>query len=440
MPSASASKPSPLDLVNLQSTLLTDSRTLTNPNSLDQHINVAPSSSGLACPPALTSTVHAVSETSKLPITPPIAPAVPHPSKSLTQPAVDKVSFQELNTPAEGPAQVNDSDQPVHSPPARSVDVETMGTATEGDETTGTATEGDVAGPAGASDSDGLMLSPPEKAVDGETADKDRNHPESRMEVETPTNPMVGVDTCSALPSWATAILDYLRDISVEPQWQELVNHWVMFEGMNPSIGVSFRVHILTLSILIFWVQKLATLSRPEEVAWWIKRAKATKAIPKVMASEFSVGWQKWWSALQPDWRDNPMGGWPLLRDIPDDETWAMLATGGPIGLVTVIMTLSWWLPVLQSDSDHEVFWSSVDDVNWILAQIVKGLELDQHSNKRAASTEPDDPPSAKRSVFDFMSPYVLLTCLTGHVDLVEPYELHVDWTLDCYYIIIIRY
>jgi hypothetical protein len=53
----------------------------------------------------------------------------------------------------------------------------------------------------------------------------------------------------------------------------------------------------------------------------------------------FGKQWWKWWRNLQPVWRKNL-----LMGQIPEEPgSWACLKIGGNNGVVTVVITLSWW-------------------------------------------------------------------------------------------------
>ena len=51
----------------------------------------------------------------------------------------------------------------------------------------------------------------------------------------------------------------------------------------------------------------------------------------------------KWWTAIQPSWRQSMVDG-ILTKDIPDDdsEKWGGLMKGGTAGIYMVIVALSW--------------------------------------------------------------------------------------------------
>jgi hypothetical protein len=49
----------------------------------------------------------------------------------------------------------------------------------------------------------------------------------------------LGALTVNDMPPWLHAILDYLRQVSAEDTWQELVFRLVTFESRHPPVGVS---------------------------------------------------------------------------------------------------------------------------------------------------------------------------------------------------------
>jgi hypothetical protein len=68
----------------------------------------------------------------------------------------------------------------------------------------------------------------------------------------------------------------------------------------------------------------------------------------------FGSTWCAWWLALQPKWRQEPTNGrlpGPLSLAKGNDNL-TTLKKGGASGLVTVLITLKWWAPLTESDSD----------------------------------------------------------------------------------------
>ncbi|KIL68683.1 hypothetical protein M378DRAFT_36297, partial [Amanita muscaria Koide BX008] len=78
----------------------------------------------------------------------------------------------------------------------------------------------------------------------------------------------------------------------------------------------------------------LPTASRPEEVSWWIKRKKLVNLQPPIeKPAEFGATWKRWWTMMQPAWRE----GESLVRTVSGDVDWAPLMRGGSNGFSLVV-------------------------------------------------------------------------------------------------------
>ena len=146
----------------------------------------------------------------------------------------------------------------------------------------------------------------------------------------------------------------------------------------------------------MIYSQRLPTIDHPEEIHWWIKRKKPVSLPPCVdKPSEFGLTWKNWWTAMQPEWRK----GDPLVKTAPADMDWALLMCGGSNGLALVVMSLSWWVGAVDApDVDLSV---AIDDVNWVLSELVATLSLTtvETGSKRPCEASPDEP-HPKRSIF----------------------------------------
>lgn len=144
--------------------------------------------------------------------------------------------------------------------------------------------------------------------------------------------------------------------------------------------------------------QRISAKARPEEVAWWIKRAKQASSVPKVNVAEFATEWRSWWEAMQPVWR-HVDGESSLSRNVPSTEDWDALARGGSNGLFLIIMALSWWLQGFTSTEPTDDFWSAVNDVVWVLEAITYSLPSPTAEKKRLGEELIPEEPKSKRYV-----------------------------------------
>lgn len=119
---------------------------------------------------------------------------------------------------------------------------------------------------------------------------------------------------------------------------------------------------------------------------------------PTVNASEFGVAWHVWWKLMQPEWRRRDQD-LLLNRDVPSGETWEILARGGSNGFFLVVICLSWWFQGFQSTEPTDEFWSSVNDVTWVLNEMTKALPSVSVGQKRPGVEEDamQEKPRSKR-------------------------------------------
>ena len=90
-------------------------------------------------------------------------------------------------------------------------------------------------------------------------------------------------------------------------------------------------------------MNKLGTKNRPDAVSWWIQRARKLEKVPTTVKLDSFPGQVRvWWKAIQPAWRVDKEVEWPLLRTIPEDETWDSTWHGGANGMFLLLMCLYW--------------------------------------------------------------------------------------------------
>ena len=123
--------------------------------------------------------------------------------------------------------------------------------------------------------------------------------------------------------------------------------------------------------------QWLETKNRPLEYKTWIGRGRDYTPMMKV-DSTFPDHSREWWKTLQPEWR-KATDTWPMAREIPSgvDEDWATLARGGKNGFGMVLVGLVWWYSFAQDEETStatDELESAIEDVKWVMAQIVDGL------------------------------------------------------------------
>ena len=103
----------------------------------------------------------------------------------------------------------------------------------------------------------------------------------------------------------------------------------------------------------------------------WVKnRTYTDNQIPHVAdVCVYATAWISWWKACQPPWRQNE--GWPLSREVPDPAEWGKLNARSQNGMFLVVMSTTWWALALKSPDDRHAFDEVVDDLRWVLEQLL---------------------------------------------------------------------
>ncbi|KAJ7116145.1 hypothetical protein C8R43DRAFT_823951, partial [Mycena crocata] len=107
---------------------------------------------------------------------------------------------------------------------------------------------------------------------------------------------------------------------------------------------------------------------RPAEVGWWVQRAR--KPTPVVQnTTTFTIQWQNWWRAINPEWRN--VGGTGSVLPQEEGRDWDVLNVTGINGFLSVVMTLRWWRLGLGEGAVAD--WAeAVSDVTWAMKEIAK--------------------------------------------------------------------
>lgn len=101
---------------------------------------------------------------------------------------------------------------------------------------------------------------------------------------------------------------------------------------------------------------------------------------------------------MQPDWRvddkDKELTALARTAAINTDDEWSnsALLHAGPIGFHLVIMGLGWWGQVVnlkdKDEQDTGKFLEAVEDVHWVLKQILNSFPSKQMTKKRLAEND----------------------------------------------------
>ncbi|KAJ7059927.1 hypothetical protein C8F01DRAFT_1254018 [Mycena amicta] len=164
---------------------------------------------------------------------------------------------------------------------------------------------------------------------------------------------------------WLLNVLDELAGVRLGDEFVGLVESLVDLER-----GYGFRNGL----------GRLATKSRPQQVADWIQNyRKATPAKCGVRnVDAYSKQWWAWWRANQPGWRTYDEGGRPT-RDgtAMSGVKWEKLVVPGQNGVSSFAAALYWWGCREKEEGPYSQDWrEAVEDVTWVF----RGLELAEES------------------------------------------------------------
>jgi len=114
---------------------------------------------------------------------------------------------------------------------------------------------------------------------------------------------------------------------------------------------------------------------RPDEVDWWVGRARMKSPEIKDVSS-FDAKWWAWWNLLQPHWRGvadikGPLG--PAHREeVTGEDGWSVMDKHGQNAFLTVLATLLWWESgLLGNGQDNSSWLATVEDVSWVMSHVV---------------------------------------------------------------------
>ncbi|KAE9393294.1 hypothetical protein BT96DRAFT_829434, partial [Gymnopus androsaceus JB14] len=112
---------------------------------------------------------------------------------------------------------------------------------------------------------------------------------------------------------------------------------------------------------------------RPEAVQWWSRNAKTMTWIPpeNVLGDDFDSYWWRWWSVINPDWREYDGEG-RIVVGGDGNGAWANFNCPGQCGMLTVLNCLSWWWSVLGSGEEQQSLWNAgLKDVAWVVGELI---------------------------------------------------------------------
>ena len=163
-------------------------------------------------------------------------------------------------------------------------------------------------------------------------------------------------------PTWFSKAFAFLAGRDLGPAWTQAFRQYIELERRNGfSIGgpqAGFKKQ-----------------GRPDEVDWWVGRARMRSPEIKNVSS-FEAKWWTWWKLLQPGWRgvtdvEGPLG--PAHRNqATGEDGWSVMDKHGQNAFLTVLATLVWWESGLSGNGQDDSSWlSAVEDVSWVMSQVM---------------------------------------------------------------------
>ena len=122
------------------------------------------------------------------------------------------------------------------------------------------------------------------------------------------------------------------------------------------------------------------------------------KDIPFVSdLGQYARAWTEWWTFCQPSWRQD--GGWPLPKDDQTSTNWCKVGNHGRNGLFLVVMSTTWWASSVQSTKDWTEFDEAVEDVQWVIDQVITSVEALPSAVPPTRSVTPQELVPAQRLI-----------------------------------------
>lgn len=122
----------------------------------------------------------------------------------------------------------------------------------------------------------------------------------------------------------------------------------------------------------------ISSSGRPQVLTQWIRNGRKLENEPYIVnLEEYADEWWTWWTNLQPPSREKDAKA-QLCQQVGADETWDELRKGSVNGFYGIVCTLAWWMKSLKTDEDKESFSGALDDVMWVLTEMLKVSETSQ--------------------------------------------------------------
>ena len=163
-------------------------------------------------------------------------------------------------------------------------------------------------------------------------------------------------------PTWFSKAFQLLSACDLGPAFTKAISQYIELERRNGfSIGGPHAG---------FKKQR-----RPDEVDWWVGRARMKSPEIKDVSS-FGARWWAWWKLLQPSWREvadveGHLGPVNRKQTVGKDG-WSVMDKHGQNAFLTVLATLVWWESGLPGNGQDNASWlAAVEDVSWVMSKVV---------------------------------------------------------------------
>ncbi len=99
--------------------------------------------------------------------------------------------------------------------------------------------------------------------------------------------------------------------------------------------------------------------------------------------------------SLMPEWRlagksTDADDAWLMSRTTPGTEAWKKVRKTGPYGVFLALLGFAIWCSAsVAGQSSRREYVSALEDVSWVMGQIVKDMVPFVHRNRPARSSEP---------------------------------------------------
>ena len=110
----------------------------------------------------------------------------------------------------------------------------------------------------------------------------------------------------------------------------------------------------------------------------------------------YRLEWIGWWTASQPKWWSTQL--WPFPKDGEGDGSWEGFPARGKDGIFLAIMATCWWAQAVVSAEDFILFEEAVDDVHWVVQELIRITSLQSASDELQQTASATDEPQQTTS------------------------------------------